>query len=56
MRGVIRALGLMLLCYDFTRVLNSIGLERLVAWRAAWPELWPLTCAHPPYVVLSRDG
>ncbi len=34
-------LGLMVLCYNFTRVLNIIGLERLVAWLAAlssWPE------------------
>ena len=28
-------LGLMVLCYNFTRVLNIIGLERLVAWFAA---------------------
>jgi transposase len=28
-------LGLMVLCYNFTRALNIIGLERLVAWFAA---------------------
>ena len=28
-------LGLMVLCYNFSRVLNIIGLERLVAWFAA---------------------
>jgi transposase len=28
-------LGLMVLCYNFTRVLNIIGLEKLVAWFAA---------------------
>jgi len=28
-------LGLMVLCYNFTRVLNIIGLERLLAWLAA---------------------
>jgi transposase len=33
-------LGLMVLCYNFTRVLNIVGLERLVAWLAAWSS-WP---------------
>jgi Transposase DDE domain len=28
-------LGLMVLCYNFTRVLNIIGLDKLVAWFAA---------------------
>jgi hypothetical protein len=28
-------LGLMVLCYNFTRALNIIGLEKLVAWFAA---------------------
>ena len=33
-------LGLMVLCYNFTRVLNIIGLKKLVAWlvaRSFWP-------------------
>jgi transposase len=29
-------LGLMVLCYNFTRLLNIIGLEKLIAWLAAW--------------------
>jgi transposase len=36
-------LGLMVLCYNFTRVLNIIGLEKLIAWLAAWClwlEIW----------------
>jgi hypothetical protein len=36
-------LGLMVLCYNFTRVLNIIGLEKLIAWlaaRASWPRIW----------------
>jgi len=36
-------LGLMVLCYNFTRVLNIIGLKKLVAWLAAgsvWPGIW----------------
>ena len=28
-------LGLMVLCYNFTRVLNIVGIERLLAWLAA---------------------
>jgi hypothetical protein len=28
-------LGLMVLCYNFTRALNIVGLERLLAWFAA---------------------
>ena len=39
-------LGLMVLCYNFTRVLNIIGLERLLAWlaaRSSWPEFRLLT-------------
>jgi len=38
-------LGLMVLCYNFTRVLNIVGLEKLIAWLAAsslWLEIWPL--------------
>jgi hypothetical protein len=36
-------LGLMVLCYNFTRLLNIIGLEKLIAWLAAWSwwlEIW----------------
>jgi transposase len=39
-------LGLMVLCYNFTRVLNIIGLKKLVAWlvaRSFWPGIWRLT-------------
>jgi transposase len=39
-------LGLMVLCYNFTRVLNIIGLKKLVAWLVAWslwPGIWRLT-------------
>jgi len=39
-------LGLMVLCYNFTRLLNIIGLEKLIAWLAAWSgwlEIWLLT-------------
>jgi transposase len=39
-------LGLMVLCYNFTRALNIIGLKRLVEWLgawSAWPEFWLLT-------------
>jgi transposase len=36
-------LGLMVLCYNFTRVLNIIGLEKLIAWLAAW-SLWLEIC------------
>ena len=38
-------LGLMVLCYNFTRVLNIIGLKKLVAWlamRCFWPAIWRL--------------
>src|SRR5271156_3425641 len=38
-------LGLMVLCYNFTRVLNIIGLKKLIAWlvaRSFWPGTWRL--------------
>jgi len=39
-------LGLMVLCYNFTRMLNIIGLKKLIAWLVAqsfWPPIWWLT-------------
>jgi hypothetical protein len=38
MRGFAKVRGelaLMVLCYNFTRLLNIIGLEKLIAWLAA---------------------
>ena len=43
-------LGLMVLCYNFTRLLNIIGLEKLIAWLAAWSlwlEIWPPRVVAP---------
>jgi len=44
-------LGLMVLCYNFTRVLNIVGLEKLIAWLAALSlrlEIRPLRAALAP--------
>jgi transposase len=44
-------LGLMVLCYNFTRVLNIVGLEKLIAWLAAaslWLEIWLLRGVPAP--------
>ncbi len=38
-------LGLMVLCYNLTRLLNIIGLEKLIAWlaaRSSWLQIWLL--------------
>jgi transposase len=47
-------LGLMVLCYNFTRVLNIIGREKLIAWLAAWSSRSAIWLPRPVLAALGR--
>ncbi|HEY2416849.1 MAG TPA: transposase, partial [Steroidobacteraceae bacterium] len=49
LRGFNRVRGewsLMALCYNFTRMLSIIGIDRFIAWVARHPANWPITLLY----------